>query len=363
MPESQPRPSLRPSARLEHSREARLEADPTSPAEPPVPSLMSILSRATRLTEVLPELHRSALDVTGGSCALLFERNPRTGVLEATSGYQVEELRTEPWLPSLEEAALVDDAFGRLEPTLIADLDRQMPDLAFQLGTRDALLIPMVQAAERSGLLVIGLADRPHAGTVGAGVAAVADAYLAAMALVRLRQREERRRDVQDVLAEFSSLLSLSLSVSTSLEAFARGATRVFGADRASVWLHDRSHRRLTLHAASDRGSVPHTVSVHADDPEAPAAVGMRRAGAELFADDTASGRGIGRTVTVPLRGQRRALGTIVLEGVRIDTGEELDLLDRADDAGRHVSQAIESLGLLQDLIEARRTREAAGGP
>src|SRR5213078_2634942 len=62
--------------------------------------------------------------------------------------------------------------------------------------------------------------------------------------------------------------------------------------------------------------------------------------------------------VTVPLRGTRRALGTIVFEGVRVETGGELDLLDRADELGRQLSSAIENLQLLDDVMRSRRELE-----
>jgi two-component system sensor histidine kinase AtoS len=62
--------------------------------------------------------------------------------------------------------------------------------------------------------------------------------------------------------------------------------------------------------------------------------------------------------VTVPLRGYRRALGTIVLDGVRVETGGELDLLDRADELGRQLSSAIESMQLLDDVLRAARELE-----
>jgi two-component system NtrC family sensor kinase len=62
--------------------------------------------------------------------------------------------------------------------------------------------------------------------------------------------------------------------------------------------------------------------------------------------------------VTVPLRGTRRALGTVVFEGVRLETGGEIDLLDRADELGRQLSSAIENLQLLDDVMRARRELE-----
>ena len=69
-------------------------------------------------------------------------------------------------------------------------------------------------------------------------------------------------------------------------------------------------------------------------------------------------GEEVTATVTVPLRGTRRALGTIVFEGVRVEPGGELDLLDRADELGRQLASAIENLQLLDDVLRSRRELE-----
>ena len=106
------------------------------------------------------------LQVTGGSCSLLFEHNPRNAVLQATSGYGVDELLTDPWAPSDAEGALVSETFVRRAPTFVSDLVQQMPDLSERLKTPAALLVPLVRGAERSGLLVIGFTDAPDADVV-----------------------------------------------------------------------------------------------------------------------------------------------------------------------------------------------------
>jgi PAS domain S-box-containing protein len=62
--------------------------------------------------------------------------------------------------------------------------------------------------------------------------------------------------------------------------------------------------------------------------------------------------------VTVPLRGTRRALGAIVFEGVRVEPGGELTLLDRSDELGRQLSSAIENMHLLDDVMRSRRELE-----
>src|SRR5476649_898540 len=80
--------------------------------------LASLLAHSMRPNDLLPHLHQHALDVTGGSCSLLFQLNPRNGLLQATSGFGLDSLRTEPWLPGSDERALVADAFARRAPLL-----------------------------------------------------------------------------------------------------------------------------------------------------------------------------------------------------------------------------------------------------
>src|SRR3954468_785878 len=92
--------------------------------------LASMLAHSTTSNDLLPHLHQQALDITGGSCSLLFQHNPRTGGLQATSGFGLDALKSDPWMPGPEEAALVADAFARRVPTLVADTARQTPDLA-----------------------------------------------------------------------------------------------------------------------------------------------------------------------------------------------------------------------------------------
>ena len=62
--------------------------------------------------------------------------------------------------------------------------------------------------------------------------------------------------------------------------------------------------------------------------------------------------------VAVPLRGCRRALGAVLFEGVRIEPGGELDLLDRADELGRSSRRAIENTQLLDDVVRSQRELE-----
>jgi PAS domain S-box-containing protein len=316
--------------------------------------LASLLAHTTG-GELLPYLHQQALDVSGGTCSLLFQHNPRVGVLQATSAFALESLETDPWMPAPDEAELVANAFDRRKPLLVADAGRQMPDLASRLNTPSALLLPLSRDGERVGLVAIGVpAAAPPPGATQELVE-VADAFLTALELFRLRQRDELQRDVRALLDEFSSTLSATLNLTAGLDVFCSGATRLFGADRASVWIHDRRARHLVLQASSDPEHALRGTRVNSDDPTAAAAVAMRRSRAEVTSPSEENAT---LTVTVPLRGRRRALGTIVFEGVRVETGGELDLLDRADELGHQLSSAIENMQLLDDVISSRRELE-----
>ena len=54
---------------------------------------------------------QSLFDFDG--CSLLFEHNPRSGALHPTSGYGLDELRVDPWVPEPGEASLVTQTFTR----------------------------------------------------------------------------------------------------------------------------------------------------------------------------------------------------------------------------------------------------------
>ena len=317
--------------------------------------LTSLLAHSTTSNDLLPHLHQHAIDVTGGARSLLFQHNPRNGALQATSGFGLDALRTDPWLPGPDEATLVNEAFTRGTPTLVTDAHRQTSDLAARLDSRALLLLPLVRGAERVGLLVVGFDAPPSSSSVDSDAADAADMFMAALELFSLRQGAELQRDVRALLDEFSASLSATLSLAAGLDIFCHGANRLFGADRTSVWIHERRARHLVLQASSDPAGVARGIRVGTEDASAPAAMAMRRTRAEIVSlsegDFTA-------LLTVPLRGCRRALGTVVFEGVRVETGGELDLLDRADELGRQLSSAVENMQLLDDIMRSRRELE-----
>jgi signal transduction histidine kinase len=249
---------------------------------------------------------------------------------------------------------MVAAVFDRREPVLIPDAGDRTPDLAARLGATSALLVPLVRREERVGLLAIGFAAEAPS-ELPDDVSDVGDAFLTALDLFSLRQREELQRDVRALVEGFSATLSATLNLSAGLDAFCLDAARLFGADRASVWIHDRRARSLIVRASSDSARSARAMQVDADDASAPAAVALRRTRAEIV---TLVGGDATATLTVPLRGTRRALGTMVWEAVRIPPGGELDLLDRADELGRQLAGAIENVQLLDDVIRSFRELE-----
>ena len=117
----------------------------------------------------------------------------------------------------------------------------------------------------------------------------------------------------------------------------------LFHASSVSVWLHDR--RAGLLQRAGS--AIPTT------DLRSPAARGLRRP-----PDVSRSGRR--RVLTAPLRGSRRALGTLVIEGIDLDRIPRALALDHARELVAFLGPRIESGSLLDDVQRARRELENA---
>ncbi|MGE0703318.1 MAG: histidine kinase dimerization/phospho-acceptor domain-containing protein, partial [Vicinamibacterales bacterium] len=315
-------------------------------------SIVSLLARTERLTDVLPTLHQRALDASGGSRSLLFEITPHGSRLQATSGFALETLEGGPWMPGAEERRLAEDVFVR-GALFIENATEKAPDLGARLGTPSVCLIPLATTARRCGLLAIGFEDGATPPPAG-DLAGLADDFVLALDLFRLRRQEDLHQDVRVLLDEFSATVSATLDLGAGLEIICHRARRLFGADRTSVWIHDRGARHLTLRASSDREHLSTAARVSTEDLLAPAAAAMRRSRSAAISTDTSIS-----TVAVPLRGYRRALGAIVFDGVRMEPGGEGHLLDRADEVGRQLSSVFDSLQLIEEIGRARAELES----
>jgi two-component system, NtrC family, sensor kinase len=170
--------------------------------------------------------------------------------------------------------------------------------------------------------------------------------------LRRLRSAAAFHQGLRDLTIAFSQNVSSALGLDTALQTLASDANSLLGATRTSVWLHQRRARRLVLAASSDRQYAKAPAEVSADDPYAPAAHGMRL---ELpaFLQDAR-----GPVLLAPLRGWRRALGALVVDGPLSADLEEDQRADFARELSRQMSAAIENIQLLDEVLRQRRLLE-----
>jgi two-component system, NtrC family, sensor kinase len=313
-------------------------------------SLLLALSTTDRLSDLLPLLHQQAIAAVGGRTSIVFQFDPTGEWLQATSAFGVDRLPNEPWLAS---GGLVPHALFRDgRPIVVGDLTRSVRGVAEYLNAASAVLVPLAQGHDRIGVLAIGCNATP-AEEVLSEVQPVGHAFALALERTRLARDADLQRELRRLLHDFSRPVSSSFNLATGLEGLCLGTNRLFAAHRSSVWLHDRRARTMVLAASSDALYLERTRQVSTTDALAPAAVALRRERAEIATNK--DGSSTTAMMTVPLKGRRRALGTLVVEDVRIDPGSELALLDRGDEMGRQLSAAIENVLLLEDVLQSRR--------
>jgi signal transduction histidine kinase len=304
------------------------------------------------MADLLPQLHQYAVDAAGGRCSVLLQTNPRTALFHPTSAYGLDYLPTAPWLTDDLEFHLASEAMRGDQPRPISDLGSRYPALGSHLATAHAILVPLAGLDGPLGLLVIGVDSDPAVIDLESRLTPVADAFVLAIERMRLRRDAELQEDLRTLMHEFSHRVSSALNLRAGLEIFCDGAARLFGADRISVWLYDRVARELRLDASSDPGSMALAPRVSAEDLLHPAALAMRRDRAQIY-DGTATLHDT-PDVAVGLKGRRRALGTLLFEGMRMEPGGESDVLTRTEEVGRHLAAAIENTQLLEQVLQSR---------
>ena len=151
---------------------------------------------------------------------------------------------------------------------------------------------------------------------------------------------------LRELLGTFSRAVSATLGVGPGLDAFVHEANGVLGATRTSVWLHDRRARALAL-AATSQADPASPTRASTDDRETHAGRGLRLEHPQIFRED-------GRTIMLaPLRGWRRALGTIVVENPTFT--DEARLLVQIDELARQLSVGVENVLLLEQVLSQRQ--------
>ena len=168
----------------------------------------------------------------------------------------------------------------------------------------------------------------------------------------RLRSEAVFHQRLRDLTVAFSGDVSSNLSLEHALQTLADDANALLGATRTSVWLHQRRARRLLLAASSEADPATGILEVETSDPVAPAARGMRLEHPEL------EGEGAGLLLLAPLRGWRRALGTLVVEGPRTVDLEPGQLTSLTHELSRQLSVAIENIQLIEEILRQRRLLE-----
>jgi PAS domain S-box-containing protein len=159
-------------------------------------------------------------------------------------------------------------------------------------------------------------------------------------------------RRIQELLLGFSRGISSTLSVAAALDALSSETNALLGTGRVSVWIHERRARVLLLAASSDRSYAAAGTRVPTDS-DAPCARGLRLESPQFL---TPPG-GSRRTLAAPLRGWRRARGTLVIDGEPRDLGEQ-QYIEAVADLGRQLSVALENVQLLEEVLQQRRLLE-----
>jgi C4-dicarboxylate-specific signal transduction histidine kinase len=165
--------------------------------------------------------------------------------------------------------------------------------------------------------------------------------------LERIGRELALRKRLQDTLLVFSKGVSARLSLHTGLAALVEEVNTLFGARRTSVWLLDRRDRVLALAASSDpRDSIEHERIPTTDEGPITSALSQDSA--------VVSGSGADKAVVAPLRGWRRALGVLMVEGEARALDDGL-LVELSTDLARQLSTAIERVIVLEELIRQQR--------
>jgi PAS domain S-box-containing protein len=170
--------------------------------------------------------------------------------------------------------------------------------------------------------------------------------------LSRLRSEAALHQRLRDLTIAFSRGVSSTLNLDTALQTLVFDANSLLGARRTAVWLYQRRAHELTLTASSDAAEAGTAARIPTDEADAPAVRGLRIDRPIV----TTAGRV--QLLLAPLRGWRRALGTLIVEGPFTDELDRVQLIDLAHELSRQLSTAIENIQLLEEILRQRRLLE-----
>ncbi|HSC26099.1 MAG TPA: ATP-binding protein [Vicinamibacterales bacterium] len=305
------------------------------------------LARGTSPGDLPLELHRELLAATAGRVSVVLERTARTGEYVATSGLGGTADLQGTWIAS--RAAPLFEGLSASGPALVSLAGLQ--PLAERLEAGRALLVP-IPSARRPTALIVADPRVPDQEALRAADLALIE-FPVALEWSRLARENAFHRALRELSLMVSRGAASAQGLNDALKALVRETNSGFGARRTFVWLLDRRARELSLAATSD---PDHAVSpvAHPVDGDAPPAVGLRLEKPQFVGTDA------GRVLAVPLRGWRRALGTLLIEGPAASGLDDELLSELAEALGRNVSVAVENVQLLEEVLRQRRLFEDA---
>jgi C4-dicarboxylate-specific signal transduction histidine kinase len=170
----------------------------------------------------------------------------------------------------------------------------------------------------------------------------------------RLERDARIHKRLRELLLLFSRSVSGNLGLQAGLEALTPEIRDIFGARAVEIWLHDRRNRQLLLASSTeDEAKAAPQQAVPIDDTGHYAASGMRLDRPKMRGDQ----------LVAPLRGWRRALGTLVIERAVRSGRKAADLtadevIEYGRELARQLSVAMENVQLLDDILRQRRLLE-----
>ncbi len=310
-------------------------------ASTPLSTLARAVAAGAQPPDLLPEMHRNVLAATGGSRSVVLQQMPRQEEYVATSACGVRDLGGR-WLAG-NEAAGLSAAAGSLTTTL-------PPGLAARLESTQALVV-QISPTRRPAILVVA--------SPSAGVDALRQAadrarveFGVAIELSRLAREGTFHQRLRDLSLTFSRGITSTIGLGSALETLSHEVNALLATRRTSIWIHDRRARELALTASSDPVYVATAASVAVDDARSPAARGLRLEFPQILSERSEP------VLVAPLRGWRRALGTIVIEGASAAALDDGQLLELVHALGPQMSVAIENVQLLDEILRQRRLLE-----
>ncbi|MEW5983529.1 MAG: ATP-binding protein [Acidobacteriota bacterium] len=325
---------------------------------PDTSSVATLMASTDAVSDVLVALHLRVQQATSAACTVLLELAADTGLLHPTSGRGLDHLAVDPWCTDEVSRAFASAVLATGRPRPISPITETCPTLARQLKTPAAYLAPVRFAGDPLGLLVLGLSElTPPLAWAGA-VSDCAAGFALVLTAARLRHDLALQTDVGALVGALGQDRSPTLSAER-LRAFCTGVARVFAAEAVELWRHDRDRQLLHLMAQSVQSRPGQVTSIDAGDADGLVSAALRRQNSSVVSRDSQGAYALPRhTATVPLRGRRRALGVLVVDGLRLGPGDAVRLLPHCDALGRQLAALLESTHLLDDVIRARRELE-----